>query len=1269
MRYSPSARTPPRWRRGLLVVSLSQYANGTFNVIPGAASQAAQRVLVCAIALLMSVVATTVRAATATSRQTGNWDTPSTWSFTRTGTITATPSSANVTGAGTLFTAELAVNDVIMNAAGNVVGTVKSITDNTNLVLQANAAVGVGNQAYTVQKVPLATDTVLIGANAIHAVTIPAGYAAAAASLTIGNTGQTGPSSLTLAAASSSLSISGAVTVNNPSNNNNTNALNANAGAVSVTGSLTLTGGAGNRDAQLTISTGTVSITGSLNVNNSNADVTFTGSGTLNIGGDFANGATFTGSTGTVAYNGSGAQKVGAYTYNNLTVNKSGGAAALTANSPVAGELTVTAGTLDLGAFAANRTVAGGTLSVANGATLKIGGTNSFPSNYTARTLGASSTVDYSGTNQIVTAETYGNLSLSGSGAKTPLAGTTTIAGDFTLATGVTYAGTTNNPVVNLAGNFSNSGTFDSGTGTFAFNGAGAQTLTGTTTFTNLRMNNSGAGLAINNNVTVSTLFTLTSGVVSTGSNTLITTADCPGSVSRTGGHVAGLLRLQIPTGSPTCAFDVGDSTTYRPINLTFASVTTAGNVTGSVSQSAGDHPNISTSGLDDTQSVNRYWTLTNGGVVLSSYGATFNFVAADVDGGADATQFEIERWDGAAWNTTTAGTRTSTSTQAAGITAFSDFASGKKKPAAATPGSFNTFESSTSAGSITGVIRTKIAGTAFSLDVVAIASGAQLNSFTNQVTVELLGNNTLGVALDANNCPTSFTAVQTVTPNPTITGGRSTVNFAAVPDSWRDVRVRVRWPTALPTLTSCSTDNFAIRPNTFANFSASDTDWQTAGTGRSLNDVTFGSVTHKAGRPFTVRADAVNAAGTPAITTNYSGTPTATVSACVGAACTATFGTLGLSPVFASGQLTLNTATYSEVGSFRLQLVDSGFASVDSADGSTAVEREIVSAVIDVGRFVLDHFAVSLNTPVFGTACGSGNFTYAGQVFGYATAPVITVLAQDFANNTTTLYTGNWWRITNASLTGKSYSVASGTLDASGVPGTDPVISDAGSGTGTLTFSSGSGMFFSRATPVAPFDAEIRLEINVLDSDGVGVVGNPVAFGVASAGNGISFNNGKQMRFGRLRLGNANGSQLLPLPLQMQAQYWNSAGTAFITNTADSCTTIAAANIALGNYQRNLNACETSVTASSFSGGRATVLMGAPGSGNSGSVDLTVNLGASGSGSSCIAGVPTAVTGANRAHLQGNWSGGAYDQNPSSRATFGIYKGSEEIIYIRENF
>jgi hypothetical protein len=590
-------------------------------------------------------------------------------------------------------------------------------------------------------------------------------------------------------------------------------------------------------------------------------------------------------------------------------------------------------------------------------------------------------------------------------------------------------------------------------------------------------------------------------------------------------------------------------------------------------------------------------------------------------------------------------------------------------------PGSFNAFETATPALALNGVVRTRVAGAAFSLDVLAIQGGAQMGAFTDAVRVELLGNTALGVALDANNCPTTSTTLQTVSPNPTITGGRSTVGLAAVADAWRDVRVRIGWPAGAPTVISCSTDNFAIRPNAFASFALSDTDWQTAGTTRALNSVTFAAVTHKAGRPLSVRASALNAAGAPAVTPNYAGTPTAALSACAGAACTAGFGTLTLGAAFAAGQLVTDVASYDEVGAIRVQLVDSDFATVDAGDGSTAAEREIRSAAIDVGRFVPDHFTVSLNTPQFGTACGS--FSYQGQPFTYTTAPVATVTARSFSGSATTLYAGSWWRITNASLPGTQatrYSAAGGVgLDVAALPNesADPVIAASGAGVGTLTFSSTGGIAFQRAAPVAPFNAEIALSIGVIDADGVAYAGNPAKFGDASAGNGIAFSAGKTMRFGQLRLQNSYGPVTVGQIVPLETQYWN--GTGFVRNTDDSCTTLNREHVALSSYTLGLNACETATLPASvaFSSGQANLPIAAAGTGNSGAVLLTPILGSAGAQMYCPAkgGVEAGVSSASRAYLQGRWTGASWDENPSARATFGIYGQARNFIFYRENY
>ena len=424
----------------------------------------------------------------------------------------------------------------------------------------------------------------------------------------------------------------------------------------------------------------------------------------ISVAGDWTiNGtATLTGNATTVTFNGTGAQTIGgtaSTTFRNITINKASGTVTLARNQTVnGGNLSISAGTLDLSSFTMNRSASGGILTVANGATLKIGGTNSFPANYLTHTLGATSTVEYNGTAQTVTAESYGHLTLSGSGTKTMPGSAMTIAGNFTMA-GTASATAAQALTVNgnftvgssttfgaasyghaVKGNFSNSGTFNAGSSTFTFNGTSGQTIGGTnsTTFNSLTINNSN-GVSLNSvDATVGATLTFTSGNVVTGAaNTLIIPSG--GSVARTSGHVVGQLKKHIATGATSKTFETGDASNYTPVNVSFASVTAAGDLTASTT--SGDHPNIGSSTVLPSKSVNRHWTMTNSGIAFTSYSVTFNFVAGDLDAGVNTSTVIVGKYTSATWSYPTVGTRTASSTQTIGLTSFSDFQIGEGAP------------------------------------------------------------------------------------------------------------------------------------------------------------------------------------------------------------------------------------------------------------------------------------------------------------------------------------------------------------------------------------------------------------------------------------------------------------------------------------------------------------------------------------------------------------------------------------------------------------
>jgi hypothetical protein len=269
------------------------------------------------------------------------------------------------------------------------------------------------------------------------------------------------------------------------------------------------------------------------------------------------------------------------------------------------------------------------------------------------------------------------------------LRGALTNSNLITIGGGGETAGATQ---IGFAGNTGTGGSYDVAP-TFSFGAGGysviyAQETAARTTGYEIPGDRSIASMTINNTngvtlsgggLTLTSGLTLTVGNVTTDANILAVSSS--GSVTRTSGHVVGHLRKYAATGrSVACNFEVGAGSDYAPVSVVFDSVATVGNLT--VTTAVGDHPHIATSGLNAAKTANRTWTLTNGGVEFNSglgYEATFTFVPTDLDAGADPDSFSVKRYESSAWSSPTTGLRTSTSTQAIGLSSFGDFAVGER--------------------------------------------------------------------------------------------------------------------------------------------------------------------------------------------------------------------------------------------------------------------------------------------------------------------------------------------------------------------------------------------------------------------------------------------------------------------------------------------------------------------------------------------------------------------------------------------------------------
>jgi len=447
----------------------------------------------------------------------------------------------------------------------------------------------------------------------------------------------------------------------------------------------------------------------------------------------------------------------------------------------------------------------------------------------------------------------------------------------------------------------------------------------------------------------------------------------------------------------------------------------------------------------------------------------------------------------------------------------------------------------------------------------------------------------------------------------------------------------------------------FVVQPYTLKLSSIKGTTSGAANPGASSAS---GAVFIGAGQPFTATVTASNYQGNA--TPNFGQEiPTANVTLTTNLVLPASGHNPALSGAFGSytsGSSTGTGFSWPEVGVITLTPIVTSYLGSGTVTGTSSG---------NVGRFVPNNLAVALNTPVFGTACSAGSFTYVGQPFTYTVAPVITATAQALGGATTQNYTGPLMRLSNSSLTGRTYTPtpASPTLTVAGLPPTsiDPAIADLGTGQVTLTFSAGSGLSFTRGGAIAPFSANIALSENVIDLDGV-TAPNPVTFG---SGSGVPFSTGASQYYGRLALRDSLGSELLDLPVPLTTQFYLNSSAGFTTNTADSCTL--APGLAFSSYQLNLSSGKTCVRDSGspgVSGVGCAAASSSPYSATAAAGNFNLILAAPGSGNN---GAVT-VTAAAPAYLQYLWSvGSGVSSSPSGVATFGLFPGPASRTHQRE--
>ena len=438
------------------------------------------------------------------------------------------------------------------------------------------------------------------------------------------------------------------------------------------------------------------------------ADKVFTGPGL------FSEAAKWSG--GTLPTAGQSIQIVGACTFDSAAPVLAYGALFL-GNETTSGSIAFAASNpVALQVSSVQSLITGGAIDMTNGGTFNVSGTwNTSNMTFTRGT----GTVEFSGSSQTFPALTYSNVSilgsissatgtaivantLSNSGTFNPGGGTVELHGSLTGGGSTQFHSlTAPDLLANASSSFSVNSQFIvngkfspsasvviSGTGTLS--GTGTIVVTGSSLSTQYTLTRDISAaevefggtsldalnydrLRITGNATLAGTVTANdlylTGMLTTGANSL-TVND---TVTSLGGWIIGKLTRSI-VSSGTYNFPVGTASFSMPVSATFNGVV-AGTVT--FGATAGEHPQLASSGINSARNVNGYWTFVPGTATYSNFAVTLTF-NSNYDGTATPTGFVLRAHSSSAWSNLTA-TPAATSISASGITtaAQTDFAAG----------------------------------------------------------------------------------------------------------------------------------------------------------------------------------------------------------------------------------------------------------------------------------------------------------------------------------------------------------------------------------------------------------------------------------------------------------------------------------------------------------------------------------------------------------------------------------------------------------------
>ncbi|GHX28218.1 TPA: MSHA biogenesis protein MshQ [Vibrio cholerae] len=353
-----------------------------------------------------------------------------------------------------------------------------------------------------------------------------------------------------------------------------------------------------------------------------------------------------------------------------------------------------------------------------------------------------------------------------------------------------------------------------------------------------------------------------------------------------------------------------------------------------------------------------------------------------------------------------------------------------------------------------------------------------------------------------------------------------------------------------------------------------------------------------------------------------------------------------------------------SEVGVFDFSLVaPTHYLGLDLASANLPID---VVSTGPIGRFIPAYFDVSPMTVTLAAACSTGGqpFTYLGQPFSYANNPGLYLQPKSGSGSDTLNYLiGDWWRYEN-SWTERDYSDAANNLSIVFTNQLDePVTRQTASTSGVIL----DGERLSYQKPLQPkpvFNAAFNLTLSASDlTDQDGVCYRPNASPLCSGYTFPPIDGAMPLYWGKLVIQDVYGPETQALEQPMYVEHFTNNG--FVRTIEDSCTALPAISGFTLQSDPNNNGYTVLTTgvavppqvlaehsAANLNSGQRAIRFSAPGAGALGVIDSVLDLNAH-----------------NLLWLAEDKDGdGNFDQTTQGRAQFGLYRGSDRVIWWRES-